>query len=327
MSRPSPFEERRPKRGLRTRMLVVVLLVLVSVGCDSADSVDRVSFDTHDADPDWSPDGRLIAFASNRGAGGIYVIDPDGDGLSRLFRGQASDVDWSPDGGRIAFVGRNGVYVVRAHGEKPRLVLRQDRRFPQGKLDQFSGPAWAPDGRHLAIVKEEPDFSSAIYVVELDGHGVMRLLPRYRGSVEGARPGSPGAVSEEEPTWAPDGRSIAFQAGDGQIVAASVDDGRRRVIVDSVFGYEPAWSPDGTMIAFQCEGDVCVASADGSADVRRLATEGGDPSWAPDSDRLVFEHYVYGGGGYFSDPQSLSVVDLDSDVQELTFGEDAPSNP
>jgi Tol biopolymer transport system component len=65
---------------------------------------DRVLGD--DSMPDFSPDGRRIAFTSNRDQQGeIYVMNPDGSGQQRLTR-RAGD-DWapafSPDGARIAF--------------------------------------------------------------------------------------------------------------------------------------------------------------------------------------------------------------------------------
>ena len=83
-------------------------LALLPVGCGggSLSGQEQVSFVTVDTDPDWSPDGRLIAFASSRNSGGIYVIHPDGSGLRRVFRGPASNVDWSPDGRQIAFQDR-----------------------------------------------------------------------------------------------------------------------------------------------------------------------------------------------------------------------------
>jgi Tol biopolymer transport system component len=294
---------------------VLLLLAAVACGSDLGPSGEQVSFDTVDADPDWSPDGRLIAFASNRGDGGIYVVDADGHGLRRVVGGEAGDVDWSPDGRRIAFVRADGIYVVRGHGGSPTRVFR-------GK--GLSLPAWAPDGRRLAFVKQAPDFSTAIYTVELDGTGERRLLPRYRGTVGDAQPNSPAAVSETEPAWSPDGNRIAFQAGDGQLVTASIISGRRHEIAREG-AYEPAWSPDGKAIAYQCEGDVCVVNADGSGEVRRRAADGGDPSWAPDSRRVVFEHYLYGGTFFGSNPQSLSVVDVATgDRQRLTFGPGAP---
>ncbi|HEX2433207.1 MAG TPA: hypothetical protein VHI55_04570 [Gaiellaceae bacterium] len=304
---------------MRGAMLVsAILLLFASVGCGSGIG-EQVSFDTRDADPDWSPNGQLIAFVSSRGGGGIYVIRPDGSGLRRLLRGYASDVDWSPNGRMLAFTRADGIYVVPSDRGRARRVLRGPH---------YSLPAWAPDGRRLAIVKDEPDDSTALYVVELDRHSPRRLLPRYRGGIGDARPGSPAALSETEPAWSPDGREIAFQAGgDGYIVIAHVDGGHRREIVAGG-AYEPAWSADGRLIAYQCEGELCVTNADGSGQTRRLAQDGGDPSWAPDSRRLVFEDYVYGGRNYFSNPQSLSIIDVQGgDARKLTFGPKLPARP
>jgi TolB protein len=299
---------------VRSRVWLLVVVTLFPVGCGggSLSGEEQVSFVTVDTDPDWSPDGRLIAFASSRNTGGIYVIRPDGTGLRRVFRGPSSNVDWSPDGRRIAFQDR-GIYVLGSNGGRPRRVLRGTG---------FSLPAWSPNGLELAVVRDEADLSTAIYVVRSDGKKLRRLLrPQPPRS---APQWSSVAASETEPAWSPDGRRIAFQAGDGHIVVGTLPDGRRHELGT---GYEPAWSSDGSRIAFSLDDALWIVAADGSDRPRRVGAEGGDPSWAPRSDRLVFE-VLHHRGRYLRKAESLSLVDATGHgVKKLTFGGSSNDDP
>jgi len=74
-----------------------------------------------DVHPAWSPDGKSIAFQTNRGGGerrtSIWVIDSDGSNARRLTTAVGEFPSWSPDGTRIAFNGISGITIVGRDGK------------------------------------------------------------------------------------------------------------------------------------------------------------------------------------------------------------------
>jgi dipeptidyl aminopeptidase/acylaminoacyl peptidase len=142
--------------------------------------------------PDWSPDGRTIAFASgisvvrDRESGGIAVARIDGGDPTLLSGPQSSDFhpDWSPDGTRIAFESiRNGnrdVYVMDAAGGG--VTRLTEHPAWDGE------PAWSPDGSRIAFVSHR-DGDAEIYAMDADGSNEVRLTT------------APGA--DESPDWRP----------------------------------------------------------------------------------------------------------------------------
>ena len=83
--------------------------------------------DQNNGNPNWSPDGSRIAFASNRdnpdvGIYEIYTMDTNGNNATRLTNNGANDYapSWSPDGNKIAFTsdrdGNSEIYIMNADG-------------------------------------------------------------------------------------------------------------------------------------------------------------------------------------------------------------------
>jgi TolB protein len=223
-----------------------------------------------ETEPAWSPDGRLIAFASRRdGHSHIYAMRADGTGVRRVTNTGMDDghPTWSPDGRRIAFAREGALFVVPATGGP-------GRRLGRG-FGEAAGPAWSPDGRLVAYDYRRPGFSiREIWLVGADGRH-PRQLTRLR------------EVSTL-PSWSPDGHRIAFQSdvrgGHVEIYSVGRDGhGLRRETRSSVDTFQPAWSPNGREIAFSRDGAIWAVDRSGS--VGRISSGQNDssPAWRPPS--------------------------------------------
>jgi dipeptidyl aminopeptidase/acylaminoacyl peptidase len=181
-----------------------------------------------DANPQWSPDGKRIAFQSTRGEKQqIYIIPIDGgeaQQLTHFKQGIGGGIAWSPDGQQIAFtavpieeprdfskpyrVTRHtyrfnemeyldnvvqSIYVIPAAGGEPRRITQDNW--------MNNGPQWSPDGKSL------------LYLASMAPDSHRALMPRIRivdlvdGNVRDVT-GDWGDVFTA--AWLPDGQHIAF---------------------------------------------------------------------------------------------------------------------
>jgi len=131
--------------------------------------------------PTYSPDGRRIAFVSDRpGLPQIYVMAVDGTG-QELFApmdwgvtGSSYAPEWSPDGTKIVF--------HRDVNRSPQLFILDTRSKEVRQLTSFGrneDPTWAADSRHIAFVSDRTG-SSQLWVIDLET-GRVRQLTRIGG--------------------------------------------------------------------------------------------------------------------------------------------------
>ena len=116
-----------------------------------------------DDGPSWSPDGKQIAFASDREADlgwDIFVMNADGQNPRNLTKGHGwgdFDPSWSPDGKRIAFssFGKNGrkmdIYVMDADGQNPRQLTNNPLAHDYEPVWYRSAFAVAPVGKQFTM--------------------------------------------------------------------------------------------------------------------------------------------------------------------------------
>ena len=240
-----------------------------------------------DASPRWSPDGRCLAFTSNREGehAQLYIMPVTGGEPRKLteLKEGVTAAAWSPDGTRIAFTARA---PDRAY-EEGEAARRPPRRFTrlQFKLDDVG---WTGDRRQH------------VFTVPADGSAAPRQL-------------TDGDFEDSDPCWSPDGSRIAFASaradnwdlsltrdlytidGAGALEKLTTTDGRAE---------RAAWSPDGSQIAYYFNPSVFddprhthIAVLDVARRERRLLTEPLDRNCAPyptlrepiwDGDDLLF---------------------------------------
>jgi len=202
----------------------------------------------HDVDPQFSPDGRRLLFASTRGGTtGVWQAGAEGTNPRRICDGDQAE--WSPDAEQIALRRGERLYVRR-------LADGQETCITPADWPHCSGPAWSPDGRQIAFACRW-DAGNGLYLVAASGGATTKVYDRKAAC---------------EPHWARDGRRLVYET-ETQICTIQPDGKKNRPV--TYFGGVQRYgrySPDGQWIVY-CQG----SSERGPWELYVIPTAGGEP--------------------------------------------------
>lgn len=200
------------------------------------------------AQPDWSPDGRQIAFTLNECS--IALVDVDGGNLDEIASEPdacLSDASYTPDATRLVYTRFD--FVIEVEQIWSMKTDGSDRQF----ITDAGGPNpnVSPDGQRLSF-KGGPD--GALFVSNIDGTGIVQVSP------------SMSVTYKHE--WSPDGQHLVVSDNSDpapdeavNVVTVRPDGSDWTYVTHYPAGYRAnvgGYSPDGKWIVFRLEGPGLV---------------------------------------------------------------------
>jgi Tol biopolymer transport system component/DNA-binding winged helix-turn-helix (wHTH) protein len=257
-------------------------------------SLTRLTFDDGlQMGATWSPDGRYIAYSSDRGGkSDIWLQQISGGDPIQVTKGPGQNwqPDWSPDGRYIAYRSEEsdgGIYITPALGG----VGQQRKIAPFGYY-----PLWSPDNSEMLLQTHFDRFSSnRFYIAQLDGSPPREVLAEFLTQKK---------LSAMSAAWHPDGKRITVWVGDSTpspsfwIVPIAGGPGVKLEIAPMV---------QKELAEFSAKGEIGDQQGDASF------------SWSPLGDALYFERGFRGATNIFKltvDPESLQATR----IERLTTG-------
>jgi len=193
-----------------------------------------------ETDPTWSPDGKSIAYSSDRdGVMDLWVRDIE-SGADKKVASEATKAAWAPRGSEIAYITRQGALAVTG---RPAPV--------HAPMHDVGRPTWAPEGL-IAITDLQPyssrfrEGTNQLFMVSTTGAPDRKLNPVQHHSI--------GTRAHDGPVWSRDGSKMAFvMDGVMQVMPTTatgdVTGAPRRVSTE--LADSPSWAADSRRLLYQ----------------------------------------------------------------------------
>jgi Tol biopolymer transport system component/DNA-binding winged helix-turn-helix (wHTH) protein len=286
---------------------------------ESGDITPVVESLAFDGDPAFSPDGRSIAFVSERdGNFEVYLMDLATKEIRRMTNHPAHDSfpSFPPDGTQLLFNSdreneNTAAYLMNLDGSGL-------RRITDGPTYNGAPPdCWSSDGTKILLISDR-DGDEDIFVMTVEPYAPEKLF-----DVSGPGPASP--------SYTPDGGAVVYQERDGNDSQIRIFDVARKASrhLTAVSGFEalPSLSPDGQIVAFQEKIDdnteVMLIRMDGTGRVNLSQNHAKDvhPTFSPDGKTIAFSANRAGSSSF----HELYVMNIDGSDQHMVYGDRATS--
>jgi len=236
----------------------------------------------------WSPDGRTIAFNSDRNGEMNLWLHSEGETDRQLTSGPGGDYqpNWSPNGKVIAFFssrsGQNDIWTVQL-ADTALKRLTSDTGI-------HINPFFSPDGKYIAY-HEDRDGRFQLWVMNADGSNQHQLS-------------SDGAAGHFM-RWSADGKSVIIRAeppGGTQILSVNVETGAVERLPDVAGGSHMSFSPDHSLVLdVKGHKTIWITPMKGGSPYQIFefpdpAIRIDYPVWSPDGHFLLFDHDAPHGG-------------------------------
>ena len=283
----------------------------------------------------WAPDRRKILFLSFRSTDSeimskyripshfpLYIMDASGSNQKRLLDFPVSSFSWSPDSRKLLFTSafedpaKDDLDVQRGVRAPMSAVYVLDLATSTHKritaFGQICSASWSPNGELIAISLGSNE-TADIYVVSLDGKVARRVTQS--------------ATMDIQPSWAPDGKTIAYLAVsppgsnvEGAGVYVIKNDGTDNTRISDIAAYDAIWSPDGKKLLILASEGIYLLTLDGGKPIglSNRSDRPLDAVFTPDGEKVMFRSNLEGEWGLYT-------IDLEGKNRTRISGQLRPS--